>query len=506
MRRETPFIRSLWFGAVLAGLFLLCHLFRLNHDGLWIDEVQTFDSIAGSLRGLIVNRIGAGHIPTYFIFMWAWVRALGASEWSLRFPSVVFAALAFFAFFLLVRQFLRGTWTYIVALALFFFHPFMLEASHTARMYSLVAAAAILAAHQLLLYVRSGRKRFLAGYGLACLLGLSVHMIFALQMAAHLAFAAFHHRTRLRAYLVAVVLPLVALGPVVFLAATRTRAYKPGLRLHFPVLSMMIRKPNVLIATDFGENLAIHGKALVDIARGLNLAFFLWFIVLGFLRLREMRRQAGGPDAAAAEGGNEASPERDLLRLSFYWIGVPVFLLMMSQVFNNPKIDADRYQLPSIGAAVVVVAMGLAGAGHKLWGRAINLAYVAFFGFAIVVQTAGTDPGIRESVRYIRQRYQEGDCVVCCHASLGGAFELYDCRQPPLLLVDRANLDSGELLDQIRTFARGKKRLWVFLHHAKQSPLTGLLEGHGEAFAPVEAVTARETEVRLFQVLGAPGS
>lgn len=495
MEEGTPFHRSLRFGLLLTGLFCICHLYRLTYDGFWIDEFHTLNAISGTFRELIANRIGAGHIPTYFMLLQAWAHMAGVSEWALRFPSVLFAALAFFSFFLLTREFLLNSRAYLIALAIFFFHPFLLWASHDARPYAPLTAASVLAAHQLLVFVKSGKKRFLASYGLACIMGMSIHMIFLLQMAAHIAFTAFHHRSRLKAYLIAIVLPLAALGPLVWLTASRAKVYEPHMRLKFPVLSLMFRKPSVLVSTDFSSYLTTDSKLVENVLRGISLAFFLWFVVEGFRRLRAARNRTAD------------SREDDLLRFAFYWIGVPAFFLMMSQIFNNPKVEAARYHLPSVGAAVVLAALGLVEAGRSRWGRIAGWAYYAFFACALFLQLAWPGPGIREAVQSMRPQCQEGDGIVYCHSeSLGRAFPLYGCGQLPLLPVDRAELDAGKVLAQVQAFAKGKKRLWIFLHHAQNSPLPGLLEKHGDLFERLEDQRIRTTEVQLFRIVPSSGS
>ena len=501
MPKASPHLRSTWTGALLSTLFALTHLFRLSYHGFWIDELHTFGSISGSFRELIADRLAAGHIPTYFILMQAWTRVAGVSEGSLRFPSVLAAAFAFFAFFLLVREFLTETRPFLAALALFFFHPFLLWASHDARMYALVAAVSILAAHQLLRYLRTEQRGALTGYVLACVLGLSIHLLFLLQMAAHLSFTAFHYRKRLKVHAGVMGLLLALLGPLALLTASKAKAYKPALRLRFPDASLVVRKTSILVSTDFNQYLAPGSLKAQALARGLSLVFFLWFVAAAIVRLRGLQK------AEAGTGADEVSPERDLLRFSFHWMGVPACLIMLSQAFNNTWVNAPRYYIPSLGAITILAAACLAATPAGLWRRFAAGAYVLFFAWAIAVQLAWRGPGIREALQRVREQGRPGDGIIFCHSgALSYSFDFYACGQLPRLPVDREDRDAAALLRQVQAFAQDKQRLWVVLHNPQDSPLPALLSGHAEAFEPVADEVVQNTEVKLFRVAQAPRS
>ena len=493
MQKVFQHLRSTGSGVLLSILFALTHLFRLDHHGFWIDELHTVGSISGTFRQLVADRLAAGHIPTYFILIQAWTRVAGVSEWSLRFPSVLAASLAFFGFFLLVRDFLPGTRACVIALVLFFFHPFLLWASHDARMYALVTAMSILAAHQLLRYLRDGRRTQLAGYAVACAAGLSIHMLFLLQMAAHLVFTACHFRHRLKGFLAALVPPLVALGPLALLTTSRSTAYKPALRLRFPDITLAIRKTDILVATDFDQYFASEQPRVQALARGLSLAFFIWVVIAGSLKLRKLRRT------------DAAGPEGDLLRFSFYWMGIPALLLLVSLVFNNTWVNAPRYYIPELGAVVVVSALALADAADNPWGRLAGIGFAGFFAFSIMVQLAWKGPGIREALQHVKRQVQPGDGIVFCHSgALTYAFGFYGCEGYPMLPVDRDDQDAAALKKRVQEFAQGRQRLWFVLHNPQESPLSTLLDDQKSGFEKTQDLMLQHTEVKLFRVPKAP--
>jgi uncharacterized membrane protein len=82
------------------------------------------------------------HMPLYFYLMHYWVGAFGASEWSLRLPSVVFGALAVLMLFFLGRE-LFGPAVGLTAALLAALMPEQVYFSQEARMYTLLVLLVI---------------------------------------------------------------------------------------------------------------------------------------------------------------------------------------------------------------------------------------------------------------------------------------------------------------------------------------------------------------------------
>jgi hypothetical protein len=503
-RGHAPFIRSSLCGALLAVAFLFLHLIRLSHHGFWIDELHTFGSISNSWSKMLSERLSAGHLPTYFILMKVWCGLTAHTEWWMRFPSVVFATFAFFAFFLLVRDFITDDRIFSVAVALCFFHPFLLWASHDARMYSLLICASTLAAHQVLSYVGTGKSRHLIVYSVAALIGLCVHMLFLIQILTHAVFLAAHHRSLLKRHLIAAAIPLALLLPVTFLAVSRTKEYSPGLSPKFPDVFFVARKMAAIASTDFACFLRYEEGWVGKVSRNLGGFFFTGLLVLGVLHLRERAKKA--PRSGASDTpilGDAPPPDRALLllRYCFYWMGVQGVVMAISLVFNNDKVGMTRYYSPLLGAALVLAAFELGTPGRARWRCAFGWAYLAFFVFAIGVQLNWQGPGIREAFQVLRKEIGPNDGVVFSHAgALRYAFDLYDCEDMDRLPLSREREDRESLIRDIRSFARGKDRLWLLLHNVKRSSLPDLLEDFPAAFEPFEDREILGTRLKGYKI------
>ena len=507
---KPPFIRSVFFAILLSLAFFLLHLFRLGYHGFWIDELHTYGSISSSWPKLFTERLSAGHIPTYFILMKVWCGLTEYSEWWMRIPSVVFATLAFLAFFLLVRDFLADNRIFAAAVALFFFHPFLLWASHDARMYSAVILASTLAAHQLLSYAATGRTRFLAGYACAALFGLSLHLLFFFQVLSHAVFIAVHHRHLLKRYAIAAAMPLALLLPVTLLTISRAKEYSPGMRLRWPDVFLVFRKMSAIGSTDFARFLRFEESWVERIGRNLGGAFFLVFLLLGVAHLRAQARKAPPPagQAPLLVSGSAAGLDHALLllRYCFYWIGVHGLMMAISQVFNNDKVGMTRYYSPLLGAAAVLVAFELGARDGTRWRRLFRWAYLAFFVFTIGVQLNWKGPGIREAFEILRQEAGPNDGVVFSHTgALRYAFAFYGCENMDRLPASRKEKDKEFLLEDIQSFAEGKDRVWLLLHNVKSSFLPDLLNDHPKEFEIFENREILGTYLKGYKVKDVDG-
>ncbi len=79
--------------AVALGVFL--RFYRLDWQSLWVDEIHTLGPAlhASSLGDAFWNYINlAPSPPLYYLFIMAWTKVVGFSDWTLRLPSAVIGA------------------------------------------------------------------------------------------------------------------------------------------------------------------------------------------------------------------------------------------------------------------------------------------------------------------------------------------------------------------------------------------------------------------------------
>ena len=148
---------------IIIGGFLL-RLFHLSKESLWVDEGFTYqlarldlgqyvENVLGSLRNILP--------PFYFSLMHYWAGVFGSSEFSLRFPSVIFGSASILVIFLLGKTLFNRRVGLLSALilALSVFH---VRYSQEARMYELLSFTALCAFYFLVSFLRvPSRKNLL---------------------------------------------------------------------------------------------------------------------------------------------------------------------------------------------------------------------------------------------------------------------------------------------------------------------------------------------------------
>lgn len=126
---------------------------------------KTFDDFVKAIR-----RGDIGNSPAYYAVLWIWTEVFGLSDFSIRFPSVLFSTLLVGLVFLFVRRWFKSDWLALLSAFLTAVEPFFVAYSHMARNYSMSFFLTLLATHLFLLILernQSGRKSgwLLLGYG-----------------------------------------------------------------------------------------------------------------------------------------------------------------------------------------------------------------------------------------------------------------------------------------------------------------------------------------------------
>jgi uncharacterized membrane protein len=130
--------KRVWISAaviIIAAAFI--RSLSLGLHSLWIDEGTSWYVSRFSLKHLWLDRIQAGHLPFYFIFLKFWTMVFGDSEISLRFPSLLASIASLGLFFRITGLMLKRDKAKIFALAIFSFSVYGLAISQEARMYSI---------------------------------------------------------------------------------------------------------------------------------------------------------------------------------------------------------------------------------------------------------------------------------------------------------------------------------------------------------------------------------
>ena len=139
-------------------------------------EKTIHDFIEANIRGDI------GNSPSYYAVLWGWTKAFGLSDFSVRFPSVLFSTLLVGLVFLFVRRHFQSAWLALLSAFLTAIEPFFIAYSHMARNYSMSFFLTLLATHLFLLILERnqlGRKTgwLYLGYGVTFTVALLSHYL-----------------------------------------------------------------------------------------------------------------------------------------------------------------------------------------------------------------------------------------------------------------------------------------------------------------------------------------
>lgn len=132
----------LWGWALLVGCVSLgLRLPAVGQLSMWVDDGASLESIQLGIREQFFERLAAGHIPWYFLFLNVWESIFGDSIWSIRAPSLIFAMACLPAVAIVAHR-LSGARGAVAAMVLFAVHGTLIRHSAELRPYSLFAAEA----------------------------------------------------------------------------------------------------------------------------------------------------------------------------------------------------------------------------------------------------------------------------------------------------------------------------------------------------------------------------
>jgi uncharacterized membrane protein len=165
-------------------LSAVLRLYGLSSESLWLDEGHTARRATDSLYQLMVESTYQTETPLYFVMEKIWCAVFGTSEFSLRFPSVVFGIGAVFGIFLLACEIFSVDVGLLSALLLAI-NPFAIHYSQEARPYALLLFASVFSFYFLLRVMRNLQWPVISGYLFFTVLAMYSHPLGPLVLIVH---------------------------------------------------------------------------------------------------------------------------------------------------------------------------------------------------------------------------------------------------------------------------------------------------------------------------------
>lgn len=160
---------------VLLGTFL--RIYDLGKENLWLDEGYTLATAEKSTSELLDSLYEYEiNPPAYFLMIHYWISLFGTSEFSLRFPSVIFGLISIFLIYLLGKEWFNKK-TGLISAMLMSISMLNIEYSQEARTYTLLVMVTLLSLYFFTRLLKKGAPSHYIAYVLATAALLYIHYL-----------------------------------------------------------------------------------------------------------------------------------------------------------------------------------------------------------------------------------------------------------------------------------------------------------------------------------------
>jgi mannosyltransferase len=485
--------RERWAVAGLTLLALVVRLIHLDYRGMWTDEFHTLNAVLLPWGNLITERLRAGHLPTYFLFMKLWTGAFGTSDIALRLPSALAGSLIVPATIYFARPWLARPFVWALAVAMCF-NGTAVWASQEARMYAMLLVAATWAHGALARAVIRQETRAWKVYTTAALVAVALQPVMILWIVAHGIFAfvvkkdAKLPKWRILAIMVGAVGLLIV---VAIMQEKRSVGFDSHSLKDF--VKDIVRTTGIIL-----KRLGLVAFGLsADTGRWRVLTSLLLFTCLGVC-WREWRRRA------LAEPSFTRSLEAEFVRFCALLVALPVGLLFIASLFLEHVAGNERYLIPLAVPLWALIIWGLAARMPTRLRDGLIVCIVLFVAVGLVRHWRDKGLGGREIVYFINRHALPNDAIVCrATPTLTRMIEHYGHRGLSVCAIPEPSrkyeLDMDKAYEALTACLGQHNRFWLVEYRGKGSFLRQLILRHSDEFEPLKETTIQEARCVLVR-------
>jgi 4-amino-4-deoxy-L-arabinose transferase-like glycosyltransferase len=424
LQRLAPYISSTWLLCILIGAIALgFNLYRLGTPSIWYDEAFSVE-LARQPLPLLWHIIWGPepNMELYYLLLHFWLGFTGflglhPTEFVVRFPSAIFAALSSVMVFLLGRRFL-GITAAIVGAGLYLLNDLQLLYAQQTRSYSLqlllicIAWYAFLAA----LTKESYQKRWWVCFIGAATLAVYAHLFSLLILFAQVVtFGGLlvlpgpwrsKVRRRLVAFIVSLVSIIVLIMPMLLVSLHGSKTgWLPLPHLH-DVYTLFLT---------IGANSKLYLLLLIGICVLGILVSMLVYLPQGKELLKQFALYKGGDD-------KHNLMLQQYLAIAFAlicWLVVPLAIsYVVSQ--GSTRLFSTRYLVIILPPLFLLVGLGIASLRWRTVQIAVTLALIliALHNVPLYYKSAQVEDW-NSTVHWLEQRYHTGDGLICYNNAQG---------------------------------------------------------------------------------------
>ncbi len=433
---------------LLTGFAFALHLYRLGATEFWFDEAAAYFVATKDYAEIVayLRQALGEHPPLYFMALHGWMTIAGATEFALRYFSLIFGVL----FVPLISRFARrefGLEAGLGAALVAAFSPFIGVYSQEVKMYVLLPVLSLLAMATFLRGVRQNRLRDWSMLGIIAVVGIAIHYYFILVFPGQLLYFLIQARAlRSRAFISWVALMCVlVLPPMIWLLLS------PG---PLAQVQQMIGSPRAAPFSDSVERVIqdtvwgeTYGLAL-DIPLRL-MAILSWLPVFYGLRAR----------SAASQSDHDRFRQTRALCLT-------MVLGAMVGIVITPQGVIGRHIAVMVPAFLLLLVLGVT----ELYRRGQTRGALAFtlvllsFGIGLQNQMAVDKGDWGAALAQLKREAQPNDALVIAQPTLWTLITYYHHRAdvPVYYLPD---WPGGLTPEQVVRFVQGlapiHQRIWL---------------------------------------------
>lgn len=491
---------------LITFLAFVLSLYHLDQQSLVYDEGFSIYLARQSLLEIIDRTAADIHPPLYYYLLHFWLRAMGHSEFALRFLSLLFGVLLVpLAYTMGMRLFNRSAG--LLAAFLVAISPFRLWYCQEVRMYTLVTFLCLLSSF-LLLYIsgptrRQGPSNFwlMAAYLLISVAAVYTHYFVFFVIAFQFVYSFIRQFVRqpnrsstdqpnLASFIIVQLLTVIA-----YLPWLRFVIHRFGTDISFweGTLSLRVVLRQTLIAFSLGHT--VPEETAWPIAAG-----YLAILVLAIGIL--LQRGAAEPNLS-----RKITTCAPTIYLLLYLI-VPIALLYLVS-YQRPKFH-PRYLMLAWPPFVLLIAAGLTTVVQQL-DEDTNFCYSSFALFALYLAATATyadhnlyfDPAFTKAdfrgvARYVQSHISPDEMIILTSGHLYPVFTYYYHGDNWFPIPDEPTLSTEHTLnysvaEELNAALRGARGVWIVLWQDEVVDPVGLLTTMLDDLAQAQLV---ETEFR----------
>lgn len=433
---------------------ILIRIYDLSGESLWLDEGISIRRSKLSLIEIVFELITNVHPPLYFFILHYWMLIFGDSEFSVRFPSVIFGLCSIFMIYKLGSAISNRT-TGLISALLLCFSVSHVQYSQEARGYSLMVFLSIISMYSFVRFLEEKEKVYRLGYILSSTLLLYTHNYGLLVILAQNIFLFttyiitkksfkfdFKRWISLQGILILLYLPWISI-------------------LAFQIISIQgvywIPQPNIMMIY----------KTFLKYAGSKNLLFtFLFILIVSIFFLMKTKLSNTLIKHKKRNKYNHDLQEGNKILLLITWLLISIIIpFLVSQILA--PIYQIKYTISASVAFYILIAIGI---------EKIKIKYVkAFFIILIIVFSMCNlykyyieinKQQWRDSVKYLEMNAKSGDIVLCIpHYILDSAINYYSKRDDLYKLpinIKSEKLDAKEK-EKLDHEIKKHKKIWLII-------------------------------------------